>query len=374
MQDSTCWNIHVYYSAINPVHELLLLLQFLFADHHQSNRIFSASWPSRILKHPPSPPPSPTPPPPPCPNAPDLSLRRFSPPPPPPPPHPPPPHLLSLFASSLSFLFLLLKPPLPPPPPPPPPAPPPPPPPLLLVAASSSAAAAASPPPPRCGGGALRRSPSPPRTPSPPTSARASPPAPSPPGASFPAPRPCTTSSSSSPMASPPSSSSPLPHPHPPAPVRTVRVVAVRIRNPGGAILVETRQLLSDGSVRERRRPLSEKMRPGESPEEAAARAVREELGEGAVVRVAEGQCETRVEERESLSYPGLRARYVLHTVEAVAVDGLPKEGNSRPRRQGKGRGIGECGRGSAALLEVDRRRSTLWLIDLWARKFAVSE
>lgn len=78
-------------------------------------------------------------------------------------------------------------------------------------------------------------------------------------------------------------------------------------------------------------------MRPGESPEEAAARAVREELGEGAVVRVAEGQCETRVEERESLSYPGLRARYVLHTVEAVAVDGLPKEGEFETEETGEG-------------------------------------
>ncbi|CAN6176813.1 unnamed protein product [Urochloa humidicola] len=75
--------------------------------------------------------------------------------------------------------------------------------------------------------------------------------------------------------------------PPPPRVVRAVHVATVRIRNRRGARLVEAGQLLSDGTVRRRgSRPLSEKMRPGESPEAAAARAVREELGGGARVRI----------------------------------------------------------------------------------------
>lgn len=51
--------------------------------------------------------------------------------------------------------------------------------------------------------------------------------------------------------------------------VRAVHVASVRIRNGRGALLMETGQLLSDGTLRSRGglRPLSEKMRPGETPE-----------------------------------------------------------------------------------------------------------
>ncbi|CAD6335422.1 unnamed protein product [Miscanthus lutarioriparius] len=103
-----------------------------------------------------------------------------------------------------------------------------------------------------------------------------------------------------------------------------------------GARLVETRQLLSDGTVRRRGlRPLSEKMRPGESPEAAAARAVREELGARARVRILGGDG-ARVEERESASYPGLPARYVLHAVDAKVVDGVPEDGEFETEETGE--------------------------------------
>ncbi|XP_073012754.1 uncharacterized protein [Typha latifolia] len=133
-------------------------------------------------------------------------------------------------------------------------------------------------------------------------------------------------------------------HPSPPRsphPIRAVHVASVNIRNPNGALLVESHQLLSDGSVRERWRPLSEKMRPGESIEEAAVRAVREEIGEGVGVRVLEGTHEVRVEERESASYPGLKARYVVHSVEA-RVEGLPAEGEFETEESGEGVEDGE--------------------------------
>lgn len=70
-------------------------------------------------------------------------------------------------------------------------------------------------------------------------------------------------------------------------------------------------------------------MRPGETVEEASIRAVEEELSSIAAsgsVRIVPGSYEVRVEEKASDSYPGLPARYVLHSVEAQ-VEGLPEEG-----------------------------------------------
>ncbi|PON71960.1 RING-H2 zinc finger protein [Parasponia andersonii] len=113
-------------------------------------------------------------------------------------------------------------------------------------------------------------------------------------------------------------------------PVRTVHVVTVRILDKDNRILIESHQELSDGSVRSRERPLSEKMKPSEDLESAVVRAVDEELGSiisgsGNIpgVEIVPGSYRRKVEERNSVSYPGLPARYELHSVEAV-VDGLP--------------------------------------------------
>ncbi|GKV50781.1 hypothetical protein SLEP1_g57476 [Rubroshorea leprosula] len=115
-------------------------------------------------------------------------------------------------------------------------------------------------------------------------------------------------------------------------PLRTVNVVTVRIIGKDNRVLVESRQELSDGSVRDRFRPLSEKVKPGENPEEAAIRAVKEELGsiigggfgDGGVVKIVPGSYQKKVEERNSVSYPGLPACYVLHSLDAW-VEGLPE-------------------------------------------------
>ncbi|XP_076919390.1 uncharacterized protein LOC143580171 [Bidens hawaiensis] len=118
-------------------------------------------------------------------------------------------------------------------------------------------------------------------------------------------------------------------------PVRTVEVVVVRVRHPENRVLIESHQELSNGDVRSRSRPLSEKMKPGETVEAAVVRAVKEELGSIIRVRVGENKEDetfvrivpnsysSKVEERASVSYPGLPACYVLHTVDAF-VDGLP--------------------------------------------------
>ena len=66
---------------------------------------------------------------------------------------------------------------------------------------------------------------------------------------------------------------------------------------------------------------------PGESVEDAVARAVREELGsiirDSCDLRIVPNSYAKKVEERVSVSYPGLPACYVLHSVDAW-VEGLP--------------------------------------------------
>ncbi|KAK8587274.1 hypothetical protein V6N13_086268 [Hibiscus sabdariffa] len=64
-------------------------------------------------------------------------------------------------------------------------------------------------------------------------------------------------------------------------------------------------------------------MKPHESIEEAVARAVREELG-SMTVSIVPGSYKRKLEDRNSASYPGLPARYVLHSVDAW-VEGLPE-------------------------------------------------
>ncbi|GMH08823.1 hypothetical protein Nepgr_010663 [Nepenthes gracilis] len=120
-------------------------------------------------------------------------------------------------------------------------------------------------------------------------------------------------------------------------PVRNLEVLSIRIIGNNNKILVEWHQELSDGSIRKRGRPLSEKLKFGEDIESAVKRAITEELGSiiyklngtkdvdfGKIVRIVPNSYDRKVEERVSLSYPGLPGCYVLHTVDAF-VDGLPE-------------------------------------------------
>ncbi|XP_021725682.1 uncharacterized protein LOC110692914 [Chenopodium quinoa] len=120
-------------------------------------------------------------------------------------------------------------------------------------------------------------------------------------------------------------------------PIRNLEVVCVRILGNDNRVLIEAHQELSDGSIRKRGRPLSEKLKSGEDIEAGVKRAIKEELGSvifrdndvgnvnfDQIVRVLMDSYERKVEERVSVSYPGLPAVYVLHTVDAF-VEGLPE-------------------------------------------------
>ncbi|KAK4769929.1 hypothetical protein SAY87_030461 [Trapa incisa] len=152
-------------------------------------------------------------------------------------------------------------------------------------------------------------------------------------------------------------------------PIRTVNVVTVRIIGQDGAILIESRQELSDGSVRNRRRPLSEKMKPGETTEGAVFRAVKEELGSiisrpaEEIVTIVPGSYRKNVEERSSASYPGLPARYILHSVDAI-VEGLPA-GDFYTDEEDEYEGCGEMVMGSGIADQVIwvKRHHWEWVI-----------
>ena len=105
------------------------------------------------------------------------------------------------------------------------------------------------------------------------------------------------------------------------APLRSVRVLQLLLRDAAGRVLVEARQEWSDGRVRERGTPLSEKMLGGESWRDAAPRAVAEELGSalapGYELVVDEATLRVRNVARDSVSYPGLPSLYAMHAVEA---------------------------------------------------------
>ncbi|VFQ65402.1 unnamed protein product [Cuscuta campestris] len=139
-------------------------------------------------------------------------------------------------------------------------------------------------------------------------------------------------------------------------PIRTLEVVSVRVIRKDNKVLVESHQELSDGSVRNRGRPLSEKMKPCESVESAVLRAIKEELGQivgrdsdfKEIVRIRPNSYAKKVEERVSVSYPGLLARYVLHTIDAT-VEGLP-EGDFWTEEVEEYEGLGDRGVAEGAI------------------------
>jgi len=125
------------------------------------------------------------------------------------------------------------------------------------------------------------------------------------------------------------------------APLRSVEAVRVVVRR-DECVLIEAHQGFSSGRRRERGRPPSEKMHPGEHYKDAAIRCLREELG--VAVECVQLQHETyrrKVRQGDPDSYPGLCTRYTFHIVDAV-VQGLPDHDfSTREQATGPGEPIG---------------------------------
>lgn len=107
-------------------------------------------------------------------------------------------------------------------------------------------------------------------------------------------------------------------------PLRCVEVVEVLVEREGQR-LIETAQHFADGRIRERGRPPSEKLKPGETPLAAAQRCLVEELAiDSARITVASQAITQRISLDDSGSYPGLKTQYTFYRVH-LQVDGLPQ-------------------------------------------------
>ncbi len=106
---------------------------------------------------------------------------------------------------------------------------------------------------------------------------------------------------------------------------RRIVNVAIVIIQSGENYLIESKQEFADNRSRKRHWPPSEKLQIGERPEEAAKRCLFEELGlrDDQIDSVIQ-KSEPIVEEKPSMSYPGLKTEYHLHVIEAK-VSGLPQ-------------------------------------------------
>jgi hypothetical protein len=100
-------------------------------------------------------------------------------------------------------------------------------------------------------------------------------------------------------------------------PIRLIKVCRVKVISLDNELsLYEDRQVFADGRIRKRRiEGLAEKFLPNENPEDAAERALKEELGMSseaiALTPIRPGGIDT--EEKESPSYPGLVTQYQFH-------------------------------------------------------------
>ena len=108
-------------------------------------------------------------------------------------------------------------------------------------------------------------------------------------------------------------------------PLRRVEVVQVIIRQ-DGEVLVEAEQEFFNGQRRYRNQPPSEKIKPGETVQDAASRCLREELAlPNAAFTLRPDTHRQYQTNTNSISYPGLPSQYNFHVIEA-AVSGLPAE------------------------------------------------
>lgn len=106
-------------------------------------------------------------------------------------------------------------------------------------------------------------------------------------------------------------------------PLRIVDAVEIIIRQ-GDRVLYEVAQEMEGGGSRPRCYPPSEKIKWGETVQQAALRGLNEELGlVAAAITLVENSYHQRQRQIPSISYPGLNTLYQLHSLEAQVV-GLP--------------------------------------------------
>lgn len=168
---------------------------------------------------------------------------------------------------------------------------------------------------------------------------------------------------------------------------RRVRVLRLLIRDARGRVLIEAKQEWSDGRVRERGTPLSEKMLRDEDWRDAARRAVLEELGsclktttdvdddpKRRIVTLDESSVAFSSIDRTSVSYPGLSCAYEFITVDAE-VRGLPEcDGTFVAARTKKKNFDDEAGEPSFTSTERNADGTTLVATWVWREGYVVDD
>ncbi|GAX84350.1 hypothetical protein CEUSTIGMA_g11772.t1 [Chlamydomonas eustigma] len=111
--------------------------------------------------------------------------------------------------------------------------------------------------------------------------------------------------------------------------LRVVRVLSLYVINEKGQVLFEEEQVLPDGRSRFRNVALSEKLIGDEDWRHAVDRAVKEELGSilpsGYKITVLEDTYKLLTHQSNSMSYPNLTTKYIIHRVSANVTD-IPQE------------------------------------------------
>jgi hypothetical protein len=186
---------------------------------------------------------------------------------------------------------------------------------------------------------------------------------------------------------------------------RRVRVLRLLIRDKHGRVLIEARQEWSDGRVRERGTPLSEKLMRDEDWRDAAFRAVSEELGSCLVTKkttdsfvdrrgdddascVSSSRLVTLDEssvtfssiDRTSVSYPGLRCAYEFITVDAEVL-GLPEcdgrfvaGATTTTTKKENGDDDADAGEPSFTSTEINSDGTTLVATWVWREGYVVDD
>ena len=120
-------------------------------------------------------------------------------------------------------------------------------------------------------------------------------------------------------------------------PTRIVRFANVRVLSDDRRhVLVLSTEVLADGTVKERRQPLSKKLPAGAAVVDVVSRGAVEELGIEALTALPETQSEYVAAKSASGAFPGLPSRYEVVVLDATVAEGSLKQTEFSTKHAGK--------------------------------------
>ena len=120
-------------------------------------------------------------------------------------------------------------------------------------------------------------------------------------------------------------------------PVRVLRVANVRVLSDNHRfVLMQMKEVLADGTVKNKRQPLATKLYAGEAVANAMTRGVADELGVSALIALPETQNEHVAAKSTSGAFPGLVSRYELVVLDATVAEGALSQTSFTTEYDGK--------------------------------------